>query len=55
VWTAGPETFASNAGTLLLDHRFGCLPVIDAARRLVGIVTERDYLRFAVKAIEMHD
>jgi CBS domain-containing protein len=55
VWTAGPDTFASNAGRLLLDHRFGCLPVVDSVGQLVGIVTERDYLRFAVKAIEMHD
>ncbi|HEX5059133.1 MAG TPA: CBS domain-containing protein [Kofleriaceae bacterium] len=55
IWTAGPETFASNAGRLLLDHRFGCLPVLDTIGRLIGIVTERDYLRFAVKAIEMHD
>ena len=55
VWTAGPETLASHAGRMLLDHPFGCLPVIDAAGNLVGIVTERDYLRFAVKAIEMHD
>ncbi len=55
VWTAGPDAFASNAGRLLLDHRFGCLPVVDGAGRLVGIVTERDFLRFAVKAIEMHD
>jgi CBS domain-containing membrane protein len=55
VWTTGPEAFASNAGRLLLDHRFGCLPVVDNTERLIGIVTERDYLRFAVKAIEMHD
>ena len=55
VWTAGPDAFASNAGQLLLDHRFGCLPVVDAAQRLIGIVTERDYLRFAVRTIEMHD
>lgn len=55
VWTVGPETLASNAGHLLMDHRFGCLPVVDAEERLIGIVTERDYLRFAVKAIELHD
>jgi hypothetical protein len=29
--------------------------VIDNTGELIGIVTERDYLRFAVKAIEMHD
>jgi len=55
IWTAGPDTFASNAGRLLLDHRFGCVPVVDTIGRLIGIVTERDYLRFAVRAIEMHD
>ncbi len=55
VWTVGPESLASKAGRLLMDHRFGCLPVVDDERRLIGIVTERDYLRFAVKAIEIHD
>ena len=55
VMTVGPETLASMAGQLLMDNRFGCLPVIDADHRLIGIVTERDYLRFAVKAIELHD
>lgn len=55
VWTAGPDTPASNAGQLLLDHRFGCLPVVDLVGHLVGIVTERDFLRFAIRAIEMHD
>jgi CBS domain-containing protein len=33
----------------------GCLPVVDESGGLIGIVTERDYLRFAVTAIEMHD
>ena len=55
VWTVEPETPASKAGRLLMDHRFGCLPVVDPAGRLIGIVTERDYLRFAVHAIEIHD
>lgn len=55
VWTAGPDTPASNAGQLLLDHHFGCLPVVDLVGHLVGIVTERDFLRFAVKAIEFYD
>ncbi|MEO8699469.1 MAG: CBS domain-containing protein [Kofleriaceae bacterium] len=55
VWTVSPETLASKAGTLLLDHPFGCLPVVDAAKQLIGIVTEHDYLRLAIKAIELHD
>lgn len=55
VWTIGPDALASVAGRTLLDHRFGCLPVIGEDRIVVGIVTERDYLRFAIKALEMHD
>ena len=55
VWTVTPETLASHAGQTLLDHKFGCLPVVDANRMLCGIVTERDFLRFAVKALEIHD
>lgn len=55
VWTVGPDTNASVAGQMMRDHRFGCLPVVDHERRLVGIITERDFLDFAVKAIAMHD
>ncbi|MBS1118206.1 MAG: hypothetical protein H6Q90_434 [Deltaproteobacteria bacterium] len=55
VWTVLPDTPASNAGRLLLDHRFGCLPVINHLGALIGIVTERDYVRFAIKALELHD
>ena len=55
VWTVQPETLASIAGQMMRDHRFGCLPVVDATHRLVGIITEREFLDFAVKAIAMHD
>jgi len=55
IWTVGLETLASVAGQTLFDHKFGCLPVVDDDRRLVGIVTERDYLRFAIKMLQMHD
>jgi CBS domain-containing membrane protein len=54
VWTVTPETLASVAGRTLLDHKFGCLPVVEG-RFLVGILTERDFLRFAIKTIEQHD
>lgn len=54
VWTVTPETLASVAGRTLLDHRFGCLPVVEG-RFLVGILTERDFLRFAIKTIEQYD
>ncbi len=55
VWTVTPETLASHAGQTLLDHKFGCLPVVDRYRVLCGIVTERDFLRFAIKTLEMQD
>ncbi len=55
VWTVGPEVRASVAAATLLDHRYGCLPVVDADGVLVGIVTERDFLRFSSKVLETHD
>ena len=55
VWTVGPETLASHAGQTLLDHRYSCLPVVDRDGVLVGIVTERDFLKLAIKALMIHD
>lgn len=55
VWTIGPDALASDAGQTLLDHRYGCLPVVEEGGVLVGIVTERDFLKFAVKALERFD
>ena len=55
VWTVRASTLASAAGRVMLDHDLGCLPVVDQAYRLVGIVTEHDYLRFAIKALQVND
>jgi CBS domain-containing membrane protein len=55
VWTVRPDTLASVAGSTLFDHRYGCLPVVDDAHRLVGIITEHDFLRFAIKALRIND
>ena len=55
VWTVRPDSNASAAAITLLDHRFGCLPVVDEAGVLVGILTERDFLRFATKVLETTD
>ncbi|MCP3058066.1 CBS domain-containing protein [Myxococcus sp. K38C18041901] len=35
----------------LLDQRFGCLPVVDRERRLVGIITEADFMRMAARLL----
>lgn len=45
------ELPAADAGKLLLEHHFGCLPVVDADRRLIGIITERDFLDFALREL----
>ncbi|MGE3460195.1 MAG: CBS domain-containing protein, partial [Kofleriaceae bacterium] len=55
VWTVNPDTLASHAGQTLMDHNFSCLPVVDEHHVLCGILTERDFLRFAIKALEIHD
>lgn len=55
VWTVGPYVLASHAGQTLLDHKYSCLPVVDDQGVLCGILTERDFLRFAIKALSLHD
>jgi CBS domain-containing protein len=44
-----PQTPAHEAAELLLDHRIGALPVVVSEERLVGIVTESDFLRLFVR------
>ncbi|MFT3696837.1 MAG: CBS domain-containing protein [Kofleriaceae bacterium] len=55
VWTVTEDTLASVAGRTLLDHKYGCLPVVDPTGFLVGIVTERDFMELAVKTLRAHD
>jgi len=45
VVTAGPDMTVQEAAQKLLDNHIGCLPVVDADRRLVGIVSTGDFLR----------
>lgn len=51
VQTVDPETSAARAAYLLETHKFGCLPVIDRGK-LVGIVTEADFVHFARRYFE---
>ena len=46
--TAAPDDFIVSAVTELSVHGIGCLPVVDAGR-LVGIVTETDFLRLVAQ------
>lgn len=47
VLTVHPETRACEATALMLDKRISSLPVVDADNRLIGVVTETDFLRVA--------
>lgn len=53
VWTIAPDALAVSAARILKDHRFGCLPVVEEDRRLVGIVTEADLLRLVTDALAL--
>jgi CBS domain-containing protein len=47
VVTVAADATLDEAATLLLGRRIGCLPVVKADGRLVGLVTETDLLRAA--------
>jgi CBS domain-containing protein len=47
VSVATPDDAAADAGARMIRHKIGCLPVVNAAGRVVGIVTEEDFLRWA--------
>ena len=40
-----PDASLAEAARIMLEHRISGLPVVDAEGKLVGIVTERDFLR----------
>ena len=41
------------AARVMLDHRISCLPVVDANKKCVGIVTLRDIVKWAVAELEL--
>ena len=45
VITVGPDTSIAEAARLMLDNRISGLPVVEGRGRLIGIVTEGDFLR----------
>jgi CBS domain-containing protein len=47
-----PETSTLDAIALMKQHRASCLPVVLENGKLVGIVTEHDYMRIAGKLLE---
>ena len=51
VLTVDPGTAAAHAARLLETYKFGCLPVVEKGK-LVGIVTETDFVHFARRYFE---
>lgn len=51
VITVRPESPASEAAGLMLDHRISSVPVVDGHGTLVGLVTQTDYLDLARRAL----
>ena len=47
-----PDTSLVRAARLMLEKKFGCLPVTEADGRLVGIITESDFVRFAADVVQ---
>ncbi len=46
-----PALGLSQAARLMLERKFGCLPVCEDDGTLVGIVTEADFVRFAADVV----
>jgi len=46
-----PDVDLVEAGRHLLEHKHGCLPVVEAGN-LVGLVTEADFVALALRQLE---
>lgn len=55
IQTIGPDDTALDACKLILTKKLGCLPVVEDGGRLVGIITEADFVELARKYLEEVD
>jgi len=51
VVTVSPDLPVSKAARILLENKYGCLPVVDDEQQLQGIITEADFLRLTVQLL----
>lgn len=49
--TVSPSTPACEAAYLLLRHDIGCVPVTDEDGKLLGIITDTDFVRVAYQSL----
>jgi CBS domain-containing membrane protein len=50
VVTVDVDAELAEVGEMLIEYKFGCVPVAEGSR-LVGIITETDFIRFAIDAL----
>jgi CBS domain-containing membrane protein len=51
VVTVPPDLPVRKAAEILLQNKYGCLPVVESEGTLVGILTEADFLRLTVSLL----
>ena len=51
--TVAPKTSTVEAIALMREHQVSCLPVVDDGR-LVGLITEHDFMAIASQLLESH-
>ena len=51
ITSVSPESQLKQAAQLLLNHKYGCLPVVQDGE-LTGILTEADFLRLTIKLMD---
>lgn len=54
VTTITPDVSIRDAAEILLNHKYGCLPVLHN-RVLAGIITEADFLKLTIRLMEALD
>ncbi|WP_432736354.1 CBS domain-containing protein [Maridesulfovibrio sp. FT414] len=50
--TVNKDTLLKDAAYLLLNHKYGCLPVVNDKNGLEGILTEADFLKLTISLME---
>ena len=53
--TVSPDTPVAEAASLILEHKIGCLPVIDRGGFTIGIITDADLLRYLAKEAKVEE
>jgi len=51
VQTVRPSTLANEAAAMMIEQKIGCLPVVNDAEEIVGIITTTDFLVAVERAL----